>query len=460
MFDSLHKVKINWMAFFIIIFLIRVLFPYISWYSYFALVITIHHFFLLFYSLNYVIPIRYLFGALMCLQMFVGPLLAYNGLDKFQPDIYQMKVTEAAYFSYVIPATILFILGLHFKAGKLKGEVLDVQFINSFANKYPYIPYFFIAIGFVSSFISVYFFTAGIKFLFYLISNFKFIGAFIVILSDKRIKILPLILIYGSVISSSLVGGLFHDLIIWLIILGAVIAIKYKPSSLVKVVFFSLFVILTITIQQLKGGYRTAISNNSESGIGTLTKTYEKSEAQNEIFQLENLAKSSVRINQGFIITNIMKKVPSQVPFSNGSELKQILEAAFLPRILAPNKLDAGDQTIFTNYTGIQLSRGTTMALSSIGDAYINFGVFGGCIFMLILGLLYNEVLKGFYKFSKNIPLLLLFTTVVFYFPIRPDSELQTNLGHLVKACFIIGLIFIIWKHKLADSKNIPLVSS
>jgi len=392
--------------------------------------------------------------------MLVGPVFAYNGLDKFQPSLYQMKVTEDVYFSYVIPAVIFFIIGLHFNAGKLKGEALDIKSINFFANKYPLIPYYFIAIGFVSSFLSGAFSGPGLGFVFYFISNFKFIGAFILVFSDKRLKIPLLILIYGSVISSSLVGGLFHDLITWLILLGAVVSIKFKPSNLIKVVFFVFFVLLTITIQQLKSSYRLALLHNRESGLGTFKETYEKAESRDEIFNTTALAKSNVRINQGYIITNIMKKVPAEVPFSNGEELKEILTAAFLPRILAPNKLNAGDKQIFTKYTGIRLHAGTSMGLSSVGDAYINFGVFGGCIFMFFLGLFYNEILKRFHKFSKNFPLLLLFTTIVFYFPIRPDSELQTNLGHVVKGCFAIFLVFIIWNQQLSNSKSVPVISS
>jgi len=137
-----------------------------------------------------------------------------------------------------------------------------------------------------------------------------------------------------------------------------------------------------------------------------------------------------------------MTTVPSQVPFSNGAELKQIAASAILPRILAPNKLNAGDRELFTKYSGIQIDSGTSMALSSLGDAYLNFGTFGGCVFMFFLGLLYSEVLKALNRKSANFPLILLFTPLIFYYPIRPDCELQTILGHLVKSCFVVYILF------------------
>ena len=86
------------------------------------------------------------------------------------------------------------------------------------------------------------------------------------------------------------------------------------------------------------------------------------------------------------------------------------------------------------------------MGLSSLGDAYINWGNVGGCMFMFFLGLLYSYILNIFYKKSLTYPTLILFTALVFYYPIRPDCELQTILGHLFKACFLIYLMIMFFK--------------
>ncbi|MEO7766997.1 MAG: hypothetical protein ABIS01_06205 [Ferruginibacter sp.] len=153
-----------------------------------------------------------------------------------------------------------------------------------------------------------------------------------------------------------------------------------------------------------------------------------------------------MRINQGFIVTNIMYNVPNRLPYSNGQEMYQVFESAILPRIFAPNKLKAGDKTLFMKYSGLQIREGTSMALSSLGDAYVNFGVVGGSIFMLFLGLLYSFVLTIFYKRSHTYPVLILFTPLVFYYPIRPDCELQTILGHLFKSCFLIYVMIMFFK--------------
>ena len=207
------------------------------------------------------------------------------------------------------------------------------------------------------------------------------------------------------------------------------------------------FIIFAISIQMLKGDYREATwEKGEEGGISTLTKAYDQSQAENKFFSTVSLAQSNIRINQGYIITHIMKQVPEKTGYARGYELLQILEAAFMPRFLSPSKLRAGNRDIFIRYTRIPVRGGTSMALSSIGDAYINFAVTGGCIFMLFLGLLYNEILKKLHKHSKDYPLLLLFTPLIFLYPIRPDCELQTILGHLVKSSFLIFVVFQLWK--------------
>ncbi len=437
------------------LFFMRFIWVDLSWFSFIALAITIHQFLLLFYSIGAVIPIRYLAGSFMCLQMLLGPTFAYNGLDQYQWLEYQMKIPEASYFAYAIPAVSLFIVGLHVTAGKLKGEVLNRAEVAKFVNNSGHLPYIFIIVGFLSSFFADSF-GAELRFVFYLLGGFKFIGTFMLLLGTRQVKTWVLVLVFGSIISSSLQSAMFHDLLTWLIMLGAVLAIKYKPSILLKSVAAIAFILLAVLIQQVKKDYRE-ISGGTESNGGDISsfqEAIEKGEKEGSFFSKKSLAKSNIRINQGYIVTNIMNTVPEIVPFENGRELMQILEAAFLPRIIAPNKLNAGDRTIFMKYSGLHLRKNTSMALSSLGDAYINFGILGGCIFMFCLGLVFSEVLNGFYRYSQTYSILLLFTPLVFYYPIRPDCELQTSLGHLVKASFLIYMLVIFWKKDISRIKQ------
>lgn len=447
---TLFNVQFNWGFYIIMLIFIGLVFPDLSWLSLVAIAITLHQFIILFYSIGSVIPIRYLAGAFMCLQMLLGPVIAYNGADAFQREEYQMRIPELEYFLYALPAVSLFIFGLHVTAGKLKGEVLNVGEISRFVDNSGNIPYVFIGIGFLATYVSP-FFGAELGFVFYLLSSFKFIGAFMLILGERHIKTWVLVLVFGSIIASTLQKAMFHDLLTWLIMLGAVLAIKFKPSLTLKAIGAFSFIILAVLIQQIKTDYRKAAWEGADGGAGikAFQNAIAKKERDNSLFSAESLAGNNIRINQGYIVTNIMNTVPEKVPFENGTELMQILEAAFLPRIIAPNKLNAGDRNIFMKYSGLALKEGTSMALSSMGDAYINFGILGGCIMMFFLGFIFSEVLNAFHKYSQFFPFLLLFTPLVFYYPIRPDCELQTSFGHLVKSCFLIYILVLFWKRDL-----------
>ncbi len=454
---TLFNVKFNWGVYVLTLVFILIVWPGLSWFSLLALAITLHQFLLLFYSIGAVIPIRYLSGTLMCVQMLVGPTFAYNGLDQYQWVGYQMKIPETDYFMYAIPAVALFILGLHVTAGKLKGEIINEKEIKKFIDNSGHLPYIFIGVGFLSGFISDYS-GSGLQFVLVLLGGFKYIGLFMLLLGTKQLKLWIMVLVLGSIIFSSLKGAMFHDLLTWMIMLGAVLAIKFKPGILLKTIVTTSFILLAIIIQQLKAEYRETVKQEG-GGIDSFEQVYDKKVGDNSLFDFESLARSNVRINQGFIVTHIMYTVPKFVPFEDGSELMLIIQAAILPRILAPNKLEAGDRTIFMKYSGIPLRKNTSMALSSLGDGYINFGIIGGCIFMFCLGLLFSEVLNGFYRYSQTYSFLLLFTPLVFYYPIRPDCELQTSLGHLVKACFLIYMLVIFWKKDISRIKNKKLLN-
>lgn len=405
-----------------------------------AIAISLHQVYVLFNSISDVIPVRYIFGAFMCLQFFIGPVLAYNGLDQYQFPGYRMQVSETTYFLYAIPGVLAFIFGLHLGAGNLKGEHIDVAAIKRFVDERKNLPYIFIGIGFLSSIVSA-FVPSTLAFVLYIIGSAKFVGLYMLLFGSADLKFWPMVLVIGSIVSSSLGQGMFHDLLTWLIFTGCVICIRYRFGTGVKLGLSIAFVFLAVVIQQLKTEVRQ-LNRAGTVDIETFADLYYKQQKDEGIFSFQSLAPSNVRINQGFIITNIMKTVPERVPFANGKQLMQILEAAFLPRFLAPNKLEAGDRVIFTKYSGINVSEGTSMGLSSLGDAYINFGILGGCVFMFVLGWCYNLILKVFHAKSAIYPILILFSPLVFYFPIRPDSELQTSLGHVVKSCFIIAFFF------------------
>jgi hypothetical protein len=233
--------------------------------------------------------------------------------------MYKMRITESAYFQYAIPAVTLFIIGLHLNAGKYRGEIVDLDQIEAFVKKNKKIPYIFIGIGLFSSIIGSYF-SNDLAFVFYLLGSFKFIGLFLIIIGTKRLQVLPLIIVIGSIISSSFGNGMFHDLLTWIIYSASIFAIKYKFDFKVKMIGLASFILFAVVLQVLKGNYRAVTGVAKEkAGVETFAEIYQKENEKKGVFSFENLATSNVRINQGFIITNIMTNVPDKVEHANGS---------------------------------------------------------------------------------------------------------------------------------------------
>ena len=193
---SLLTPNFNWAIFLLVGLLIRVSFLDLSTVGFIALMLSLYQFMLLFDGIGHFMPVRYLLGSFMCVQFFVGPALAYNGLDEYQYFLYKMQVPEMEYFSYAIPAVMAFIVGLHMFAGNLNGEVVDEKRVKAFVDNNPKLPYLFIGVGFVASLVSSYFSTE-LAFVFYLLGSFKFIGLFMLILGTRQLKVLPMVAVIG-----------------------------------------------------------------------------------------------------------------------------------------------------------------------------------------------------------------------------------------------------------------------
>jgi hypothetical protein len=388
------------------------------------------------------ISIRNVFAVLMCLQFLFGPFLVYNGFEEYQ--IYKMKVSEAEYFYYVTPAMICFLIGLYIKKNKrIINEYKNTKSLEIWYNLNPTVPMNFMIIGFVSTFIQKMV-SGEFGFILYLLSNLKFIGLFLLLLVKTDIPIKSLFIIYSSIILSSFATGMFHDMFIWSIFFICVLTFKKHVKALVKLSLILGLLLAAIVIQTIKFDLREKLwVQGEELSIDLVEESYNSNVAKSGgLFSKENLAPQITRINQGWIIASIMDNVPKNVNFAGGELIGKYLESAILPRFIAPNKLDSGDKDIFNKYSGHFIDSGTSMGISSIGDAYIGFGIEGGWLFMLIYGLLFNLVINYFVKLSNFYPTAFVFSLLLLFYTVRPDCELQTTFGHLFKSSVLLFVLF------------------
>jgi len=97
------------------------------------------------------------------------------------------------------------------------------------------------------------------------------------------------------------------------------------------------------------------------------------------------------------------------------------------------------------------------MGLGLFADGYTEFGQFGAIIYVFLFGLMYGCVMNQFFVRSKQYPILILFAVLAFIYPMRPDCETQTVLGHLFKTIMLLAIIFTLFR-KTFELKSTPLI--
>ena len=135
-------------------------------------------------------------------------------------------------------------------------------------------------------------------------------------------------------------------------------------------------------------------------------------------------------------------KAKYDIRFAEGETIIKGIQASLLPRFLAPDKAKAGGREYFERFTGKFISKNTSMGLSPLGEAYANFGIVEGAIFMLLLGLFYNFILKKIFSYAATYPTLILFLPLIFLQVVKAEVDFAVVINYLIKAIIAVALLF------------------
>jgi hypothetical protein len=380
-------------------------------------------------------PILELILMIAGLQWILGAFNAYRlSVEHYK---YYMRIDEESYMSFVVPAFLVFTIILLFRTKKYK---ITLQFNPTYYVRYGR---YILLIGVLAD-ISRAFVPPSLMFLVYLVSSFKFVGAGILLFSDKKED---RIFFYGSLLYlglSSVYNAMFHDFILWGLFLFLIWAIKNKPSVKIKLFLVMSGLLVITAIQIVKSSFRAAVwGGSSDNKIELIVDSFQSSYNDTYLSTDEKLSELNVRLNQGWIIAAIMHHVPKYEAYAAGSTIKEAVFASVLPRFISSNKKIAGGQDNFKKYTGLALGIGTSMGLSILGEAYANFGVFGGVVFMAIWAWFLSWYWRKLAVYVNKHPLLLLFLPLLFLQVVKAETELVVVLNHLVKASIVVWLFFI-----------------
>lgn len=389
------------------------------------------------------LPLMQMAALIGLLQWTLGPLLAFR--STFLEGRYAMYVDETTYFSYALPGAAAYVFGL-----LAVGSSVHQREILRFVRRDH-----FMTIGWILSGIAMAGRLAapsvpgGLAFVVHLLSQLGYVGTLYFLFSRNPYRWIWVVTSLVPLFKTTGESAMFHDLILWMGLLFCYWYGMRKRDSLAKAVFLLSAALILFTIQAVKQDYRTKVWNGQDASLVQQAAefwTNDKPVTRDEI-----MANVITRLNQGWIISAVLRHVPDEEPYVNGETIQDAVSAAFLPRILAGNKAKSGGQTNFRRFTGLDLADSTSMAISPLGEAYANFGRVGGIALMLGFGLAFASFYTFCLRHSVIHPTFLFWIPMIFYQAIKAETEFVTVLNQVTKGSIVaFGLYWLI------DTKFFP----
>ncbi len=386
------------------------------------------------------------------IQWLLAPAIAYNVFNKSNPlaklwDTY-MKVPSDEYYSYVLPGTLLFIVGLNFPLS-LKPVPSAQAYINKtkvYLFDKSYICISLVGIGFAFTLIDS-FAPQVIRGITSYFSFLTFIGVFYALFSSFKFKKTVVLSVLSLLIIQCILTGMYGALIYWSLLIAILFFIGTPFPYWKKIVFCTIGIFCIFLIQSIKAEYREKtwdtgmVRNSNVSFFGELLG--ERITNPSTIFEPKRLFGMALRSNQGALIAKTMNYVPKYEPFANGETIFMAVVSAFVPRVFWPDKPMSGGKAMIVRFLGAPDNLEYSYNLSPIGEAYVNFGRLGGILFMLLYGLFYNYIFLLILKWSIKTPTLVLWLPVFFIGPISSmETDVLAGVNSLVKAFLFAWIVY------------------
>jgi hypothetical protein len=389
------------------------------------------------------LPLMQMAAMMGVMQWTLGPLLAFR--SSLLDGRYAMYVDEATYFSYALPGAAAYVFGLLAVGSSIRQREI-LRFVRRDH---------FMTIGWVLSGIALAGRLAapsvpgGLAFAVHLLSQLGYVGTLYFLFSRSTHRWIWVVISLVPLFKTTGESAMFHDLILWMGLLFCYWYGMRKRDPLPKAGFLLGAALILFTIQAVKQDYRAKVWNGQDASL--VQQAAEFWTSDEPATRDEIMANVITRLNQGWIISAVLRHVPDEEPYANGETLENAVSAAFLPRILAGNKAKAGGQTNFRRFTGLDLADSTSMAISPLGEAYANFGRVGGIALMLGFGLAFASFYAFCLRHSVIHPTFLFWVPMIFYQAIKAETEFVTVLNQVTKGSIVaFGLYWLI------DTKFFP----
>lgn len=243
----------------------------------------------------------------------------------------------------------------------------------------------------------------------------------------------------GFILLDAFNSGMFtiiaymSGLILILIVADKRIDLYKKLGMLVMGLFLLAF------IQLFKLDLRRAYKKGEEARVTELATSVVSSSQETELEAL--IYPIYQRMNQGYNIALVQKRIPQQVEFLGGEYLGLTFLSAFVPRFIWPDKPEAGGRENMRIYTGYIITTWSTN-VGPIGEAYGNFGHLGGWVYILVFAFFIRAAYTKFLAICRARPIFFLWLPAMFFqtFYVIETDSLQAFNSLIKGAVFMFGM--------------------
>ena len=422
-----------------------------EWYQALALALSLYLLLDLIDSIGKSMPFLEIIAFYSFLIWLVMSVVTYQVFNEYNELsvlwVTYMTIPAEEYFGFVLPAAIMFALGLKFPLIANNWSMTRYndnlkQYLSNKSNLGIYL----IAVGFFSNFLV----DIAPEALRNIVNNFvylTYVGMFYVIYSPFRHKTTVVLFCAGLTIMQSIASGMYGQLV-FLSAMSSLILLAGKQIKLVyKLLVVAGGVFLVMFIQSIKTEYREGTWSGLERSadpalFGQLV--WERITNPSEIYQPERLFNLSVRANQGNVVSKVMAYVPKFTEHAHGETIFAAIGAALVPRFIWPGKPRAGGADMVCKYLGDchAASRGVSYNVGPIGEAYINFGRNGGIVFMFFYGLFFNYIFNKALAISKRVPSLILWFPLIFTSLFTMENDILSFINTFIKSALFTYVMY------------------
>ncbi len=389
--------------------------------------------------------------VLAAVQWLLSAVITYEVFNKHNELAFLWKtfmtISTDEYFAFVLPGTLMLYLGLTFPVNRhpLPTHAAIVERTRHYLADKGNIGLWMSLIG-ASVFFFIPYLPTLIRGTFAFFSQLLYVGVFYVLFSPKsRHKGLILAAVLSIMFLNAAMTGMYGEIVFWSVMYLIMHFMQYPAPLSKKIAVFAFGLMGILLIQSIKHEYRKStwdegMVRNTDFGLffGLIA---DRISNPAKMMDNKSMFEISSRANQGLLIASVMNYVPKREPYANGETIATSVAAAVVPRIIWPNKPQAGGKENVMRFLGADDVE-YSFNLSPLGEAYVNFGKTGAIIYIFFYGLVFNWAFRYCLYLSATYPSLIAWLPLLFVGSVGAETDLLTTLGSLIKAGMFTAFIF------------------